>query len=81
MIYHYDSYNKNVLIRERGNGNYPEILHKGDDQWSDLKPHPNDKDELYTRAIWLGEGCWEWLDSITEQQAQEILEEWGYEGN
>ena len=34
MRYEYDSYRKNVLIRNQGNGYFPEIIHKGDKQWS-----------------------------------------------
>lgn len=52
---------------------------RGDKQWKALYPKPDpNPDELYTRAIWLGEGCWECLDDITEQEAEKILKEWGY---
>lgn len=77
--YQYDFVDKDVLIRFVENNIYHEILHKGDKQWRALYPKPDDKDELYTRAIWLGQGCWEQLDDITEEEAEKILEEWGYD--
>lgn len=46
-----------------------------------LAPKPNDEDELYTRAVWLGEGCWEDLDEITEEEAEQVLRDWGYSQN
>ena len=81
MDYEYDSYRKSVLIRNQGKDYYPEILHKGDNQWSVLAPKPNDPDESYTRAVWLGQGCWENLDLISEEEAERILKEWGYDQN
>ena len=76
--YQFDSVHKDVLIRCLGKEYAPEILHKGDKEWGMLAPRPNDEDELYTRAVWLGEGCWEWLDTITEEEAIQILHAWGY---
>lgn len=76
--YQYDSVEKDVLIRLVEDNRYHEILHKGDKAWRALYPQPDDKDELYTRAIWLGEGCWDYLDDITEQEAEKILKDWGY---
>lgn len=77
--YEYDIVDKDVLIRCVDNEHYHEILHKGDKQWRALIPRPDDKDELYCRAIWLGEGCWECLDPISEEKAERILKEWGYD--
>ncbi len=78
-MYWYDYFDKDVLIRYIGEG--PEILHKGDECWSHLTPRPDYKDELYCRAIYLGQGCWECLRSIDEAEALEILREWGYTEN
>lgn len=80
MYYQYDSQYKNVLIRT-AQGRFPEILHKGDKQWSILAPKPNDPDDMYTRATNLGGGCWERLDDIDEDMAENILKEWGYDDN
>ncbi len=81
MRYEFDSYSKNVLIRNQGKGYFPEILYKGDRQWKVLAPSQEDEDELYTRAIWLGQGCWEDLDEVSEKEAEQILRDWGYEHN
>ena len=78
-MYKYDYFDKDVLIRDIGE--CPEILHKGDECWSQLTPRPDYKDESYCRAIYLGQGCWERLRSIDEAEALEILREWGYDGN
>ena len=76
MYYQYDSQYKNAA-----QGRFPEILHKGDKQWSILAPKPNDPDNMYTRAIYLGGGCWERLDDIDEDMTENILKEWGYDAN
>lgn len=78
MYYQYDSHYKNVLIRT-AQGRFPEILHKGDKQWNILAPKPNDPDEMYTRAVYLGGGCWERLDDVEEDDVEAILKKWGYE--
>lgn len=52
--YQYDSVEKDVLIRYVEDNQFHEILHKGDKAWRALYPQPNDNDEPYTRAIWLG---------------------------
>lgn len=80
MHYQYDSQHKNVLIRT-AQGRFPEILHKGDKQWSILASKPNDPDDMYTRATNLGGDCWERLDDIDEDMAENILKEWGYDAN
>ena len=71
MYYQYDSQYKNAA-----QGRFPEILHKGDKQWSILAPKPNDPDNMYTRAIYLGGGCGERLDDIDEDMTENILKEW-----
>ena len=68
---------QNVLIRKADKDSIPEILHKGDKKWMPLKPQPDYRDEDYCRAIYLGQGCWEDLEQITEEEDAEILKEWG----
>ncbi len=81
MPYSFDRVSKSVLIRELSEEGWPEILHKGDKCWSPLRPRPDFKDEDYCRAVYLGQGCWEDLQSIDETEALKILHEWGYEEN
>ncbi|WP_029232226.1 hypothetical protein [Butyrivibrio sp. VCB2006] len=81
MRYEYDFRYKDVLIRKRGNGLTPEILHKGDTKWSELIPRPDYKDESYARAVYLGQGCWENLETISDEEAEDILKSWGYDVN
>ncbi|MBR0429050.1 MAG: hypothetical protein IJK17_03065 [Lachnospiraceae bacterium] len=81
MTYEYDSYRKNVLIRNQGKDCYPEILHKGDKQWSRLYAYYDNPDDMYVRAVYLGQGCWEDMDFISEEEAEEILRSWGYNCN
>ncbi len=78
MNYEYDVVKKNVLIRI-GADRKPEILHRGDKCWCLLMPRPDNPDDLYCRAIFLGGGCWEDLEFIDDFEVQEILEEWGYD--
>ena len=52
----------------------PKIIKQSDLVWRDLGP----QNESYARAIFLRQGCWERLDSITEADAQSILAQWGY---
>jgi len=52
----------------------PKIIEKSNLIWRDFGP----QDEPYARAIFLGQGCWERLDTITEDEAQRILTQWGY---
>ena len=33
---------------------------------------------MYARAIYLGEGCWDDLTTITEEDGERLLREWGY---
>ena len=78
VYYKYDYSSKDVLIRRLEEASSPEILHKGNREWETLKPRPDYKDEDYCRAIYLGQGCWEDLKDITEEEAADILEQWGY---
>ena len=52
----------------------PKIIEKSNLVWRDFEP----QDEPYARAIFLGQGCWERLDTINEEMAQSILSQWGY---
>ena len=81
IYYEYDFRTKNVLIRKLDKDSPPEILHKGDEKWEILAPRLDYKDESYCRAIYLGQGCWEDLERITEEKAEEILKQWGYTEN
>ncbi len=80
MIYQYDVRKKDVLIRT-DKDRKPEILHRGDEKWQLLMPKPEDPDDEYTRAVWLGGGCLEDLESLDDIDLEEILEEWGYQEN
>lgn len=79
--YRYDFTTDDVLIRKLdGNSTY-EILHKGDKSWQLLRPRPDYKDEDYCRALFLGQGCWEDLKQISEEDCAKILMNWGYSDN
>jgi len=70
--YQYD-YRWGVLIKCPPKGS-PKIMDYGNPVWRDFGPD----DEPYERAIYLGQGCWEDLDPVTEEEAREILTRWGY---
>ena len=70
--YEFDS-ERQVLIKCPAKG-LPKIIKKSNLKWCDFGP----QDEPYQRAIFLGQGCWERLDTITEEEAQRILAQWGY---
>ena len=55
MSYSYDKFSKDVLIRKISDELGPEILHKGDKQWSRLRPREDYRDEEYCRAVYLGQ--------------------------
>ena len=61
-----------VLIRTSRDAS-PMILRKTDPVWRLFGP----LDDAYRRAIYLGQGCWERLDTITEEHARMILRGWG----
>lgn len=71
--YQYDVRTKNVIIRRLDDG-LPEILHKGDKEWRLI--YAGGEDDLYARAVKFGEGCWEDLKIITEDEALRIIESW-----
>ncbi len=71
-IYEYDS-ERQVLIK-CSSGDSPKIIRKGKLSWQELGA----QDDQYARAIFLGQGCWERLDTISEEEALQILKEWGY---
>ena len=75
--YEYDYVFKDVLIRtvDTETDYSIEILHKGQTEWEPLMP--GSEDDSYARAILLGQGCWEDLKRITEEEANAILAEWG----
>ena len=51
------------------------ILRKSEPRWKDLAGC----DDLYSRAIYLGQGCWDELDDISKEDAARLLKEWGHE--
>ena len=69
--YEYDA-ERSVLICLK-QGAAPRIISKDNPQWRTLGA----ADEQYRRAICLGEGCWERLESVNEAAAACILHEWG----
>lgn len=69
--YEYDA-GAQVLIRIPSKGS-PKVASRTEPHWENL----GSKYESYARAIYLGQGCWERLDTISEEKAQEILKEWG----
>ena len=73
MKYEYDS-KFEVLIR-MGKECCPQVISKGDTKWVSLLG--NSRFSSYERAIYLGEGCWERLNSISEEEARSVLENWG----
>ena len=52
----------------------PKIIEKNNLVWRNFGP----QDESYARAIFLGQGCWERLVTIEEDEARTILKQWGY---
>ena len=77
--YEYDYIMKNTLIRsyDPGDGFRIEIIHKYEKRWKPIME--SREDDNYARAVIFGEGCWERLDFITEEEAEAILKEWGVE--
>lgn len=69
--YEYDK-EMQVLIRVSSEG-APQILYRDEGVWRDF----NSSDDGYMRAIYIGQGCWERLETITEETGKSILEEWG----
>ncbi len=71
--YEFDSY-RDALIRIPEHGQ-KQILYRSNLRWEPLLP---EKHESYCRAIYLGQGCWERLTTLSEEETQQILEAWGY---
>ena len=69
--YEYDS-EREVLIRIEPD-KLPQIIKKRYPVWRHFGP----EDDPYMRAIYMGQGCWERLDTVSEQQAQAVLNKWG----
>lgn len=70
--YEYDA-ERGVLIRCPSEG-MPKIMDKSSLVWRDFGP----QDDPYLRAILMGQGCWERLDTISSAEAERVLTEWGY---
>ena len=70
--YEYDA-EMQVLVKIPAYRGLPTVISRRDPHWGDLGPEY----ESYARAIYLGQGCWERLETISEEKAQEILKEWG----
>lgn len=64
---------RQVLIKCSHKG-IPQIIKKSNLIWRDIGP----EDDQYARAIYLGQGCWERLTTITSEEANNILTQWGY---
>lgn len=60
-----------VLIKS---GRRPMILHKTEGKW---RPLDFNIDANYGRALFLGEGWWEYLDDISDEEAKKIANEYG----
>ena len=69
--YEYDS-ERGAMVRPSDDG-MPLIIRKREPRWKAL----GGLDDSYSRAIYIGQGCWERLDTIDEEKAQQILKEWG----
>ena len=69
--YEYDA-EFEVLIRISDSGSI-KVIEKSDLQWKEL----SQEYDQYARAIFLGQGCWERLETISEEAGNKILEEWG----
>ena len=69
--YEYDE-EFDVLIRMPEKGS-PKIIKKRDPQWKYL----DSSNDMYARAIYIGQGCWERLVKISEEEGLRILQEWG----
>ena len=69
--YEYDD-KAQVFIRIPTRGS-PMVASRTEPHWGNL----GSKYESYAQAIYRGQGCWDRLDTISEEKAQEILKEWG----
>ena len=71
--YEYDE-EREVLIKIQSE-ELPKILRRSEGRWRDFKY----TEDSYIRAIYIGQGCWERLETITLEEGQRILNEWGVE--
>ena len=62
ISYEYDA-ECQVLIK-LSSGDLPKIIKKDNLIWRNFGA----EDDRYARAIFLGQGCWERLDTITEEE-------------
>ena len=70
--YEYDPYDE-VLIRIPPDAS-PNLISRNNLVWRTFgREH-----EEYARAIYFGQGCWECLRTLTIEQANALLAEWGY---
>lgn len=69
--YEYDQ-KREVLIKLSPDKS-PMIFKREEHCWRYLGPD----DDRYARAIYLGQGCWEDLTTITGKEGEKILETWG----
>ena len=67
--------NKIVAIVRYTHKMEPEVLRKNDLKWTSISDPNNNS---YARAYFLGQGCWEDLYEISEEEANDLLNEWGY---
>ena len=51
----------------------PKIMEETNPVWREL----GKEDDMYARAIYMGQGCWEDLRTITAEEAEEVLHRWG----
>ncbi len=72
ISYEYDE-EFQVLIQCPPEG-LPKIIEKNKLVWRELGP----EDEPYARAIYFGQGRWESLETVSEEEAHRILRRWGY---
>lgn len=71
-IFYYEFDEKfQTLIRYRAGASDIQQISRGNLVW-------HHADDPYLRALWLGQGCWERLETIREDEAQRILSKWGY---
>ena len=65
--YEYDA-EMQILVKIPAYRGLPTVISKRVPHWGDLGPEY----ESYARAIYLGQGCWERLETISEERAQKI---------
>ena len=68
--YEYDQ-KRQVLIKLSPDES-PRIIKKGENSWRPFGP----EDDRYARAVFQGQGCWEDLTTLTEEEGEKILQGW-----